>query len=147
MTDDKKSSTNSETTATSTDAKSSSDAPPPANKPTSSEAGKSARESVGGAAMGHYGFFSNIKTPEYKSGWDDIWGKKKKNRAKEVTENLSKTNPGETIILLKYEDLPAAVKKGLEAVVRKEVKKTSMKSDGKKPTANFLWEIRCKVNR
>ena len=40
--------------------------------------GKSAKESVGGAAVGHYGYFSNIKTPEYKSGWDDIWGKKKK---------------------------------------------------------------------
>ena len=42
------------------------------------ESGKSARESVGGAAVGHYGYFSNIKTPEYKSGWDDIWGKKTK---------------------------------------------------------------------
>ena len=32
--------------------------------------GKSARESAGGSNEIHYGYFSNIKTPEYRSGWD-----------------------------------------------------------------------------
>ena len=147
MADDTKTSTNSETTPNSTNSKSSSEGSSPANKPTLAEEGKSARESVGGAAVGHYGFFSNIKTPEYKSGWDDIWGKKKKNRAKEVTKNLNKTKPGETIILLKYEDLSAPLKKGLEEVVRKKLKKTSLKFDGKQHKAKFSWEIQCKVKK
>ena len=47
----------------------------PSNSGVASE--KSSRESIGGSSAVHYGFFSNIKTPEYRSGWDDIWSKKK----------------------------------------------------------------------
>ena len=40
------------------------------------DAGKSARESAGGKADAHYGYFSSVRTPEYRSGWDSIWGSK-----------------------------------------------------------------------
>ena len=72
-----KSTTKSETKAAAKPAESTSaDAASAPASSDSGDGGKSARESIGGAAVGHYGYFSNIKTPEYKSGWDDIWGKK-----------------------------------------------------------------------
>ena len=40
------------------------------------EAGKSARDSAGGKADVHYGYFSSVRTPAYRSGWDEIWGGK-----------------------------------------------------------------------
>ena len=47
-------------------------------------AGKSSKESVGGASAVHYGFFSNVKTPEYRAGWDEIWSKKSKPKKKRL---------------------------------------------------------------
>ena len=38
------------------------------------EGGKSARESIGGKADVHYGYFSSVRSPAYRSGWDAIWG-------------------------------------------------------------------------
>ena len=43
------------------------------------ESGKSeasARESVGGASEVHYGYFSNVRNDNYRSGWNDIWDAK-----------------------------------------------------------------------
>ena len=42
----------------------------------SGSGGKSAKASVGGAAAVHYGYFSSVRSDEYRSGWDDIWKKK-----------------------------------------------------------------------
>ena len=42
-----------------------------------SDGGKPARESVGGAKEVHYGYFSNVRTAEYRDGWDAIWGQGK----------------------------------------------------------------------
>lgn len=36
----------------------------------------SARESVGGTSEVHYGYFSNVRNDNYRSGWDDIWNAK-----------------------------------------------------------------------
>ena len=86
MSDSKSMSKNSETksdTKAKSDAKTSDSSPAPSKSANSG--GKSAKESVGGAAVGHYGYFSNIKTPEYKSGWDDIWGKKTSSTKMKVT--------------------------------------------------------------
>ena len=42
--------------------------------------GKSASQSVGGASQVHYGYFSSVRSKEYRSGWDDIWKKKSTKR-------------------------------------------------------------------
>ncbi len=49
-----------------------------ASKPAKSDGdgGKSAKESIGGATDVHYGFFSSVRTPAYRSGWDEIWANK-----------------------------------------------------------------------
>ena len=43
-------------------------------KDAGTDAAKSAREAVGGKSEVHYGYFSSVRTPEYRSGWDSIWG-------------------------------------------------------------------------
>ena len=51
--------------SSSTDTKSSDGA-----KESGNDAGKSARDSIGGKSDAHYGYFSSVRTPEYRSGWD-----------------------------------------------------------------------------
>ena len=111
MSDSKSMSKNPETksdTKAKSDAKTSDLSPTPSN-PTNG-GGKSAKESVGGAAVGHYGYFSNIKTPEYKSGWDDIWGKKTSStNKKKTTKSATNKTKNPVLVSLEFEDLPLSV--------------------------------------
>ena len=47
---------------------------------TGSSEGKAAKDSVGGAANVHYGYFSSVRNKAYRSGWDNIWSKKSNKR-------------------------------------------------------------------
>ena len=124
-----------------------SDSSSTATSPTDS-GGKSAKESIGGAAVGHYGYFSNIKTPEYKSGWDDIWGKKtnstnKKKTTKSVTNKIK--NP--VLVSLEFEDLPLGVRNGLIDALRGQLegKRVSYKARAKQGDVN--WTISCEIRQ
>lgn len=110
--------------------------------------GKSAKESIGGAAVGHYGFFSNIKTPEYKSGWDDIWGKKinstgKKKHVKDVANKTK--NP--VLVSLDFEDLPLAVRNGLINAVRGQLEKKRVSYKARDKQGDVAWTINCEIRR
>ena len=124
-----------------------SDSSSTATSPTDS-GGKSAKESIGGAAVGHYGYFSNIKTPEYKSGWDDIWGKKtnstnKKKTTKSVTNKIK--NP--VLVSLEFEDLPLGLRNGLIDAVRGQLegKRVSYKARAKQ--GDVYWTINCEIRQ
>ena len=87
--------------------------------------GKSSRESVGGATAVHYGYFSNIKTPEYKSGWDDIWGKKTQSSRTNGVKSRSGTrakiagkSKEPVVVSLSLEDLPEEVRLALVEAAR-----------------------------
>lgn len=114
------------------------------------EAGKSARESVGGAAVGHYGYFSNIKTPEYKSGWDDIWGNKKKSGGKDKAAAKPKAAPVRKeprVAAFDFEDLPTDIQAGLAAAARAQLKKARVNYDSRNKAGAVTWRIECKVER
>lgn len=117
------------------------------------ETGKSARESVGGAAVGHYGFFSNIKTPEYKSGWDDIWGKKKKSGGKKATAGKAPAKKAATkrkeprVVSFDFEDLPADLQAGLADAARAQLKKMRINYDNRDKAGAVSWQISCEVKR
>ena len=127
----KKSKTPSSETPTSTS--SSAEISGPSNSGVASE--KSSRESVGGPGAVHYGFFSNIKTPEYRSGWDDIWSKKKsKPRTKKpVCVNFS------------FQSLPNDVQSALVAAARKELKKARVNFDNREKMGEVIWHLKCEV--
>jgi hypothetical protein len=113
------------------------------------DAGKSARDSVGGAAVGHYGYFSNIKTPEYKSGWDDIWGGKKsgaKNKAA-ATAKAAPVRKEPRVAAFDFEDLPADIQAGLAAAARAQLKKARVNYDSRAKAGAVTWRIECKVDR
>ncbi len=115
-----------------------------------SDAGKSSRDSVGGAGAVHYGFFSNVKTPEYKSGWDDIWGKKsepKKKAAAKTTTRKTTRQKDPVVISLSLADLPDDLQKGLAAAARAKLKKSRINYDNRAKAGAVTWRIECEVTR
>ncbi len=56
---------------------------PSESKPSGdSSENKSSKDSVGGASAVHYGYFSNVRSDDYRDGWDDIWKKKSPAKSK-----------------------------------------------------------------
>ena len=56
----------------------------------SSGGGKSSRDSIGGSKEVHYGYFSSVRTPEYRSGWDEIWGKHPRKKLRRTPAGFKK---------------------------------------------------------
>lgn len=112
------------------------------------EAGKSSRESVGGAKAVHYGYFSNIKTPEYKSGWDSIWGTKNSTPAATPKAKAPKATAKEPIhISLSIENLPQDVQRQLAEIARAKLKKSRLSYDSRDKAGAVSWRIECEVRR
>ncbi len=104
------------------------------------ESGKSSKESVGGKDAVHYGFFSNVKTPEYRTGWDDIWSKTKKpgkSRKKEKKEPL--------ILEIKFDELPPTIQEALADAVRVKMKKSRISYDSREKKGGVSWNLSCEV--
>ena len=138
--------------ASKTEAKSTPSASSESTSSGSGEAGKSARESIGGATVGHYGFFSNIKTPEYKSGWDDIWGKpeksgKKTAGKKTAGKKAAAKKKAPVTVWLDLEDLPAELQAGLADAARAQLKKMRVNYDSRDRAGAVTWRIHCDVER
>ncbi|MEC8138385.1 MAG: hypothetical protein VX107_19790 [Pseudomonadota bacterium] len=113
--DSKKSSSSSESSSSSSSASSSS--------ASSGGSGKSQRESVGGSKEVHYGYFSSVRTPEYRSGWDAIWGEKSKSSTKTV-KNKAKKLAGPVELDLAFDKLPDNLREALMEHVRKKLRRT-----------------------
>ena len=142
-------STESKTETKSTDAKSAEATSPPASSD-SGDGGKSARDSIGGAAVGHYGYFSNIKTPEYKSGWDDIWGEDDSGGAKKKPSAKTKAAPkrkAPRVVSFDFEDLPADLQTALSKEARAQLKKSRVNYDARDKAGAVTWRIDCTVER
>ena len=109
--DSKKSSSSSESSSSSSSA-------------SSGGSGKSQRESVGGSKEVHYGYFSSVRTPEYRSGWDAIWGKKSKSSTKTVKNKVKKRLAGPVELDLAFDKLPDNLREALMEHVRKKLRRT-----------------------
>ncbi len=117
----------------------------------SGSAEKSARESIGGSKEVHYGYFSNVKTPEYRSGWDAIWGNdkgpsKKKSAAKKST-TASRKPLTPVRLNLDIDELPADLRDGLAKVARAKLKKSRVNYDKRDAAGAVEWQIECWVKR
>ena len=115
---------------------------------------KSARESVGGAGAVHYGFFSNIKTPEYKSGWDDIWGGPEagagaKKSSKNGVAKKQKSPRAKKAVTVSFDlgDLPEDVQAGLVTAARTNLKKLRVNYDKRLKAGAVDWIITCEVDK
>lgn len=119
--------------------------PAPSTGPSSSEAragggGKSARESVGGTKEVHYGYFSNVRTPEYKSGWESIWGRGKPAAGR-------KARPGAVRIQIDIDDLPEEARRGLVEAARGKLKRSRLSYESRAAAGAVSWRIECEVRR
>ena len=113
---------------------------------------KSAKESVGGAKDVHYGFFSSVRTPAYRSGWDDIWAIKDarpapKNGAKTTSKSKSKSGVKPATVNLTISDLPEDVQDGLVEAARKHMKKSRSNYDKLDALGRVDWTISVTVHR
>ena len=102
--------------------------------------GKSARESVGGTKEVHYGYFSNVRTPEYKSGWESIWG-----RGKPVGGR--KARPKAVRIEMDIDDLPEEARRGLVEAARGKLKRSRLSYESRAAAGAVSWRIECEVRR
>ena len=114
--------------------------------------GKSAKESIGGATDIHYGFFSSVRTPAYRSGWDEIWAKKdarpaRKKSANSTSKNKTKTGAKPTTVNLSISDFPENVQESLVETARLKMRKSRSNFDKLDELGLVNWTIDVTVNR
>ena len=142
----------------SSDAKSS-DSGKDGAKESGKDAGKSARESAGGKSDVHYGYFSSVRTPEYRSGWDAIWGGKNGDdadngdetprrraaaRASRPAKSRKRRDP--ITVTLDLDDLPADLKEGLVEIASARLKESRVSYARRDKAGAIDWRITCRVD-
>jgi len=115
----------------------------PAEKATSGKA------AMGGAGEVHYGFFSNIKTPQYRSGWDSIWSKGKGTTTEtvEVKKKRPPRSKEPVTVSLSMEDLPDELRDALTEIVRARLKGSRISYDRREKVGAVRWTIDCEIRR
>ena len=126
------------------------------------EAGKSARDSAGGKADVHYGYFSSVRTPAYRSGWDAIWGSKNGDGAKNGADEDGTPRQRRTArasrpakarkrrdpitVTLDLDTLPPALKDGLVEIASAELKKSRVSYARRDKAGAIDWRITCRAD-
>ena len=82
--------------------------------------GKSQRDSIGGSKEVHYGYFSSVRTPEYRNGWEAIWGKK----SKKSSGGKAKKSTGPVELNFEFDTLPENLQEALMEHARKKIRRT-----------------------
>ena len=145
------------TEAASSDAKSSD-----GGKESGKDAGKSARESAGGKSDVHYGYFSSVRTPEYRSGWDAIWGGKngdnavggdngdatprRRSPARASGPAKSRKRRDPVTVTLDLDDLPPALRQGLVEIASARLKESRVSYARREKAGAIDWRITCRAD-
>ena len=82
--------------------------------------GKSQRDSIGGSKEVHYGYFSSVRTPEYRNGWEAIWGKK----SKKSSGGKAKKPTGPVELNIEFDTLPENLQEALMEHARKKLRRS-----------------------
>ena len=110
----------------------------------SSGGGKSSRDSIGGSKEVHYGYFSSVRTPEYRSGWDEIWGKKSKKKSAPKSKTKTK---GPVDLDLDFDKLPADLRDGLMEHARKKLRRTPAGFKKLQEAGDIEWTLSVRVEK
>ena len=137
----------------------SSDGAKETGKDSATDAGKSARESAGGKADVHYGYFSSVRTPAYRSGWDEIWGSKNGENGADEDETPRQRRAARTsrpakarerrdpiTVTLDLDTLPPELKDGLVEIASAELKKSRVSYARRDKAGAIDWRITCRVD-
>ena len=132
---------------------------PESGKDSGKEAGKSARESAGGKSDVHYGYFSSVRTPAYRSGWDAIWGsengddadngdetprQRRTARASRPAKARKRRHP--ITVTLNLDDLPPELQDGLVEIASARLKESRVSYARRDKAGAIDWRITCRVD-
>ncbi len=137
MSDESKSPSSSAASASSPEPKSS-DAASSSSVGGESRPGKSSRESIGGAKDVHYGYFSSVRSREYKSGWDAIWGAK--DAAGGGSDGSAPIRVG-----MALDELPEEARRSLVEAARRKL--APVDYDDRDRAGAVSWRIECEIGR
>lgn len=119
--------------------------------------GKAQKETVSSSDV-HYGYFSSVRTPAYRKGWDDIFGKKKlsgakagkngtENRAKSARKTKTSTIKQPITLELDIAELPQELRAALNEEIRRKVKRRRVNYDKLDKAGAVRWNIVCEIER
>ncbi len=104
--------------------------------------GKSQRDSVGGTQEVHYGYFSSVRTPEYRNGWEAIWGKK----SKKTSGGTAKKPIGPVELNLEFDKLPENLQEALMEHARKKLRRTSKGFKTLQEKGSVDWSLSVRID-
>ena len=124
-----------------------------AKKSAESGGGKAQKETVSSSDV-HYGYFSSVRTPAYRKGWDDIFGKKQSSgddakkigtadRAKSARKTKKSTIKQPITLELDIAKLPDALRAALNEEIRRKVKRRRVNYDKLDKAGAVRWNIVC----
>ncbi len=146
--------------AASSDTKSS-DSDKESGKESGTDASKSARDSIGGKSDVHYGYFSSVRTPEYRSGWDAIWGgnngadggdddgtpRQRRTAAARTSRPAKARKRRDPItVTLDLDDLPPELKERLVEIASARLKESRVSYARRDKAGAIDWRITCRVD-
>ena len=145
MTEAKKSSSSDSKKSSSSDSKkssASSDSSSSSSNSSNNGGGKSQRDSVGGTQEVHYGYFSSVRTPEYRNGWEAIWGKK----SKKTSGGTAKKPIGPVELNLEFDKLPKNLQEALMEHARKKLRRTSKGFKTLQDKGSVDWSLSVRID-
>lgn len=135
-----------------TDGESSSDTKDSSTKSSESGIGKSQKETISTSDV-HYGYFSSVRTPAYRSGWDAIYGKNEPQKIERASVKTRKnptkrsTIKSPITIELDIDSIPEDLRLALEDEIKIQLKPRRLNYDKMQSKGTVQWNITCKILR
>ena len=104
--------------------------------------GKSQRDSIGGSKEVHYGYFSSVRTPEYRNGWEAIWGKK----SKKSSGGKAKKPTGPVELNIEFDTLPENLQEALMEHARKKLRRSPKGFKKLQETNAIDWSLSFRID-
>lgn len=94
-------------------------------------------------------YFSAVASEDYRAGWDSIFGAKKKAPGGKParTAAVKDDNALPLTLTLDAEDIDAATRKRLDAVLRREAKKRGLNYDKLAGNGQVTWHVTCRISK
>lgn len=131
------------TSETSTEASTGSDA----------SSGKAQKDTVSAGGV-QYGYFSSVRTPAYRKGWDEIFGKKdsagdesEKTPARKRGKGKRATIKQPITVDLDIDELPDDLRAALGDEIRRQTKGKRINYDKLTAAGAVHWSISCEIRR
>ncbi|MBT6442280.1 MAG: hypothetical protein HOK61_07630 [Alphaproteobacteria bacterium] len=118
-----------------------------------SGAGKAQKDTVSTGGV-HYGYFSSVRTPAYRKGWDEIFGKKDSAGDESEKPTARKRGKGKRATIkqpitvdLDIDELPDDLRAALGDEIRRQIKGKRINYDKLTSAGAVHWSISCEIRR